>query len=675
MRFYSLRLSLLPTVDFNERVSALLDFCDKALIDDVMFFIAPEEVHVGHITLEEAKKYADVIGKASAELKKRGIGVSLNPWCTLVHYDGGRKLKNGQNFRTMTGADGVKAEVAVCPLDKSWREYYAELLNFYVETLRPDILWFEDDMRLSNHEPVAHGCFCEEHLRRYNARLNTNYTREEFVKRIFTDKDARKAYLDIAGLSIEDTLSFLVNRLKNQRKFGLMTGGTGFGEGRKNKKLFSILAQNGEKPYDRLCLYSYRQRGSQEYAWSFNKQSMAARFAVGNAADCVSEMEDFPHSYYTKTAGYVRKQMLTSVPLCLSGDTFSIFDFCGNGVNHYERYAKVLREVKPYLSRVSGLGLCTEDMRGVRVLLSEDSAYYLKGGDFKDLSPEDSWLFAYLTQLGIACAYTFDRRIKNQAVGVSGQVLRGLSDEDITALFLDNFVIITADNIAVLKERNLLRLIGAVDFEIYPERTGKHSIEELATGEKIFGMSKFRATCQFFCGDYYRIVYDGDCAEKESKTYTNILDYEEKIAGSGIRRVKNALIFPYANTDSELNVPISLICPLRAHAMKSALGENAVNRKELFFVREENVCIYVYEKAEAYYLAAVNFGDDDYKVLHITINAEFCDMQMISPRFAEVRAVEWCEINGNRQSKNHEFKIKTSLGAFESAVLILKKHD
>jgi hypothetical protein len=59
-----------------------------------------------------------------------------------------------------------------------------ELISFYAKTLEPQIMWFEDDMRYSNHDPVWLGCFCEEHMARFNAALGSNYDRETFIKKI-----------------------------------------------------------------------------------------------------------------------------------------------------------------------------------------------------------------------------------------------------------------------------------------------------------------------------------------------------------------------------------------------------------------------------------------------------------------------------------------------------------
>ena len=119
---YSLRFSLVPSIDFNERMEHLLDFCKKAKIDEVMFFIAPKELGCGHITIEEAKPWVETIKRAKKILESYGITTTLNPWITLGHYDLGVKFRDDQKFRPMVGAKGEVAEVAPCPLCEEWRK-------------------------------------------------------------------------------------------------------------------------------------------------------------------------------------------------------------------------------------------------------------------------------------------------------------------------------------------------------------------------------------------------------------------------------------------------------------------------------------------------------------------------------------------------------------------------
>ena len=106
MYTYSLRFLLGPKLNFDERMNSLIDFCKKAKMDEVMFFIAPKELGVGHITKEESKDYVETIKKARDMLNREGIKTTLNPWVTLGHYDVGVGLKEGQNFRLMVGHDG-----------------------------------------------------------------------------------------------------------------------------------------------------------------------------------------------------------------------------------------------------------------------------------------------------------------------------------------------------------------------------------------------------------------------------------------------------------------------------------------------------------------------------------------------------------------------------------------
>ena len=662
---YSLRFSLAPTVDFEERMTALLDFCQMAKIDDVMFFVAPKELNCGHITIEEAKKWTDVILRAKKILKENGITMTLNPWITISHYDLGVGFKEGQNFRAMVGHDGATAQISICPLDSEWRKYYVDLMNFYVETLEPDLLWIEDDMRLDNHMPIGRGCFCEEHMKLYNARLGTNYDRETFVAKMDKDKTVRKVYLDVARETIEDTVKYIVENTKGQKKFGLMTGGALFHQGRRFGNLFSTMAMYGAKPQNRCCLCSYRQRGLQEYAWSFNTSPMLVKSLTNNYADCVSEIENVPHSMYTKSANYFRYQMVTAAPMLFTGATFSMFEFCGNGANNYERYGKMLASIKPYLSAVNDLGLSYDDAVGVRVLINEDSAYTKNAeSDNGSIAPKDYWIYAYLTQLGIACAYTCDENIKGHTVAISGQVLRNYDDETVIALFKNNFVVLTAENVVVLNERGLGYLIDMNGCEYYRQRiSGKYSFEEINSDDKIFGISKFRATGQMFCGDYLHINYgDGD-----KTVYSIVKDFKEDLAGNAITKVNNALVVPYKDNDTEMDIfiPIGMLCPLRDYVIKKALLEQSPYQDEFVYIAEENVCPYVYKKDGITYIFCVNFVDDDYSQLHLKMPMQFKSICVLREEDISGKTVQY-ERNGD------DYIISEPLKAQSSYVLVCK---
>ena len=638
---YILRFSLVPSRNFDEKMQTLLDFCEKAEIDDVMFFIAPEELSVGHITIEEAKKWTDVIVRARDILAQRNITVSLNPWVTLGHYDGGRKLQEGQNFRTMVGLDGTKAETVVCPLCENWREYYAELMNFYVDTIKPDVLWFEDDFRLSNHEPVSYGCFCDEHVRLINEKLGEKYTRKQLETKIYTDENVRKACLEVLRFTLEDTFSYLINKLPAQRRFGIMTSGANgaIRDARRHEKQYSILSQNGEKPHNRLNLGAYRQVGLQEYAWTINGGAMWHRQICPDKAHFVSEIENFPHTLYTKSAHFMKYQLLTSAPVCLEGATLSIFEFNGNGIVNGDKYAKALKEAKPFLSKLNDLGLKPEQMQGVYVLYSENSAFTIQGNS---LCPHENWWASYLEQLGIACVFGDNVNVKNRVVALGGQVVRNYTREQIEQIFANNFVLVSAECAQTLCDMGMGDLIGAKSYEIWKERTGKTAMEQIATGEAVFDVQELRATTQFFCGDQLSI----DFGDTQRTVYTHLLDYRENVVGEGIVQVNNAVIFPFFGNTREHAIPIALLAYVREYALKKAILSSNIAPEDVYFIEQENVCPYVYKRGEKTHILFVNFSDDEYRRLHFRTNVEYERIRLITPTEPKEKTIGFEYENG-----------------------------
>ena len=665
MYTYSLRYALAPKLDFDERIKNLLDFCKTAKMDEVMFFIAPKELAIGHITKEEAKPYVDAIKKTRDILETRGIKTTLNPWYSIGQYDVGVGLKEGQNFRLMVGHDGRTGISCPCPICENWLSYYADLMSHYAEEIKPEVMWIEDDMRLSNHTNIDQGCFCEEHMKRYNQKLGTSHDRDTFVSLIGKDKKVRKAFLDVCRETVEESVEYIVKNTKNQKRWGLMTADASLQHGRRLGKIFDIMSMHGEKPINRCCLFSYRHKGEQEYAWGYNKLSTEVKFFTGDTAENYSEIESVPHTYYTKSVNFLRYQMLTSATMMFTGTTFSLFEFNGNGVNNYERYAKMLAEIKPYLAKIAELGLTDKDAVGVKVLVNEDTSYYKKANGVFDLTPDDSWIFAYLEQLGISCTRTTDAKIKGATVAISGQVLRCYDDETIIHLFKNNFVVTTAENIVVLKERGLEYLLDIKDIEYWEQQTsGKYQFEEVATGDKLFGLSQMRAPAQQFCGNHLHITY----GDKPKKVYTVMKNNYENYAGYGLTNTENALVIPYKDNDTQYGIffPYAMLCPVREWAIKKSLKEDSNLGGELVTVTEENICVYAYDKGDKRYIFCVNFTDDTYDSLHIQTSEKYQNIRVIKVGAEEGAPVDFAYENG-------EYTINETLTLQQSYILVCER--
>ncbi len=661
---YHLRIQLSPKLNLLERLENMLDFCRKAQVDEVMFFIGCEELAVGHITIEQARPYIETIRQASSALRELGIPVSLNHWMTIGHYDGGRTLKDGQNFSTFVGHNGTKSKLTACPLCPQWRSYYAELLNFYVDSIKPDTIWLEDDFRLHGHaaeKSIPLGCFCEEHMRLYNEQLSTNYDRDTFVKLLGTDLQVRKAYLDVSRKTMEDTLQYIADHV-HQPHFSLMTGGAYLSEGRRYSGLFSALSSGGrKKPINRVSPLVARQLSPQQTGKALHAHSLLNAFLTGQSADRVTEIENNPHGNYTKSIRFNKFQQLNALPLLLSGSTFSIFEFNGNGAINYDRLAKMYADIKPYLSRYEELKLSYEDMTGVCMLVSEDVAYTAKvdGNYVNGYTDTSGELMAWFELLGINCHYSKNVDMAGQVVAVDDQVLRSLSIEQIKHLFAHNFVILNGNGVVALFDMGLNSLIDAQTYECYPERRSIKTFEELHSDEALFGITKMRATSFFGTGDYVGIVY-GDAGKT---VYTNMMDAYEEPFGNGITVVGNVLIEPHKYNKTE-PLPYGMFHPLREHILKQSIAKSGLLRDK-FFVAEENVAPYSFIKDGQTILMLVNFSDDDYDQIHIETDFAFHSMLIVTPSCPEGYAPRY------RKTKTG-YLIEEPLRGLESYFLICK---
>ena len=127
---YSLRICISPDFHADEKFRQLLKFCREAGIDDVMFILNPEEINMGHPTVQETEKWLAMMERFRPEVEKAGMTVSVNPWTTLLHTDRGRSAREGHDFGRMEDYEGKRAQAVACPLEVDDHEFPDVLLVF-----------------------------------------------------------------------------------------------------------------------------------------------------------------------------------------------------------------------------------------------------------------------------------------------------------------------------------------------------------------------------------------------------------------------------------------------------------------------------------------------------------------------------------------------------------------
>lgn len=640
---HCLRIQFVPGLYEEERIENAVQFCKTYGFRNVMLFINSEEYNVGHMTKEEAAPWVETMLRAKRRFTENGISVSLNPWMEAGHLDRCRTLKPGQDFITMEDFNGKKCTMVACPLDENWRIYFADFYTYLLQTLRSEVVWVEDDFRLHNHGELEYGgCFCPLHMKRYNEKLGTNYTREEFREKLFgknADEAAQRAWLDVSRETMSDFAAFLGNTVKaagTGARVGLMssTAESHAMEARDWTAIAEGLAQGKEKIH-RIHLPCYIETTGKDYLFLFNRTSMAVRTFLPEDSLIYPELENGAFSTFIKDARFLRFQVESAIPLVLSGMTYDIYDFVGNGTIPEFGYGEAVKSITPYLNGVLSLGIRFSDLTGVLLPIDERTVYNRREiAVFEDFRPDEFYAGAYLASFGIACKYTKEKKFFNQTVALFGGAADNFSDEQLKDLFANNFVLLEGGTALRLVKRGLGGLIFAKSAERIPYETTLLSYEQ--TKGRVCGVKNRRASSFGKAGDYVKIEY-GEGAEILSETFDNTQNF----FGNGIARGKNFLLNPYVMNDFEGEQ----FNPTRTGILQSVLEEEG---RETIMSGRAGVCCYHYKGAYGRALMIVNGTVENFSQIELTaVNVPVKEFYAVNRQSGAKEKIAFVQ-NGNK---------------------------
>lgn len=549
-----LRIQITPDEFADERIAALVAHCKKFGFTNVMFLTTAEEFFIGHVTKEEIMPWVETVKKAAEILRENSVTVSLHHWIGIGHLDRGVGLKDGQNFTTMVDFNGRRSQSVACPLDEVWQESFQKFLGFMIREIKPEYYWVEDDFRLHNHAPLEWGgCFCEKHIAEYNRILNTSYTREEFCKKAFqkgAPTKERKAWLDVSRKTMLNYAALITKIVKDanpETKLALMSS---FPEehcleARDWTKLFENFS-GGDKnsaPLNRIHLPGYFERSGKDYMYDFNAISMAIRAFSPPDTKILPELENGSINPIRKNARYLGFQLEAAIPLCLSGMTYNIYDPVGNGPVEEYGFGKEIARLTPYMQAVNDTGIAYADLKGVVIPIDEEIVYQKKiEKNFYDLKTNMFHVGGYISAMGLSYRYSKEKSFNGETVCLFGDAVYAFTDDELRALFQDNFVLLDGGAVLLLKERGLLSCIGANAAELYPAETGYQTYEQVAGDTEIFGVKGFRASCRVAAGDFVKIEYEN---QADISVLSNVYKGDGTLGWTAFAKGKHFLINPF----------------------------------------------------------------------------------------------------------------------------------
>ena len=530
---HCLRIQIVPGFHEKERIKSVVKFCVKYGFKNVMLFINGEEYNVGHMTKKEAEPWIATMKRAKVALEEKGITVSLNPWIELGHLDRHRTLKEGQNFTTMVDFNGKKSSLVACPLDEEWQKYFLDFYEYLITGLNPDTVWVEDDFRLHNHAPLEYGgCFCEKHIKAFNEKLGANYTREEFVEKLFgdnPDEKVKRAFLDVNRECMRDLAKKIGDKVRSLglgTKVGLMSSVHSWHavEGRDWQGIHEGLSAGGVM-INRPHLPCYTEYLPKTYYFNFNAIPFIVRGLLPEKCELYPELENSAFSTFAKDSEFLRFQVESAMPLQVKGMTYDIFDFVGNGAIEAFGYGEKLQKCQKYFNSAISCGYDYYSLKGVVIPIDEKKSYNrkIRPHDFYSLVPNDYFFGAHLQCMGVSARTGKEKRFDGETVVLGGDCVNDFTNDELTALFTDNKVIVDGGAVMRLCERGLGSLIGVKSCTFSPAESDLRSFERAEKGFKINGIAEYAGTAFDKAGNIVKIEY-----EEQPEVLTRFYDNERK---------------------------------------------------------------------------------------------------------------------------------------------------
>lgn len=464
----------------SHRLEQLLDYCQKAQVDAVQFFVntLPGTYYMPAHNADEQRHWAKWM-KDTVAPAVRSIGVSyqLNLQMILGSVSYGVDMRDEYNWEFLVSEYGDTNYGCACPLGPSFRTIMGEMLQLWAGT-QPDIIWVDDDFRMHNHGSTAgspdYYCYCDLHLNAFAERAGRRYTREDILQEITKPGDPsplRKEWLDFLGDTMVDTADWLrsnVHSVSPQTRLALMTSSPEVhsAEGRKWKPMLEALC----KPYTPMTrpmcgIYTGTTVPVKSFACTYNymHQSMAIledEFGQG-IVDYGPELENTRFTTWAKSRSATRYMLLVAQLCGCNQITLSINDLDGSPIMEEPSSISILKDNKPQLQTLTDMNLREWLPLGVCLLTDANGANRQQtdtSGHINLLDTGRTWP-QILLEMGIPCRYINTDEYRDGVLALD-KYSAWLPSDDKLENILSGKVLMDADAALVIQQRGFGKYLG-----------------------------------------------------------------------------------------------------------------------------------------------------------------------------------------------------------------------
>ena len=461
------------------------------------------EGEYGYPSIEKQSKIVDKMIELSKMYNDAGIEVALQISNTLGGH-GSLELKkdfsseNDLNFENAVDQFGESHPHMFCHNGKNFRDYIQQTIREYAR-LKPKTMWIDDDIRRDLPNFKHKYCYCDECIKRFNEKYNSNFSREELVyeinrgdiswRRKFTEF-IREGMADFAEMITKTAVSVYPD-VRMGLQYGTMTNY--FGNNGEWTYIYDAMKNNSNhSPAGRTGGGGYYD--NEPYGFV----DMAT--TIEHAISClpkyvdflVPEIENFPDVVY----GIVPHSTMLKADLCLAygctGLSFAIFRKPYEPAEYHEEFLKLMKVHRCYWEKLIAVNKVTKPTGGGIVPVANDVGNNFENDfEYCDLPRKKGTGMRYM---GIAETHVLD---KADYMVLTYDTVPHISDEDIEKLLNQN-VLTDGKAIELLQKRGFGDKMG-IEIECVP--TDEELFEEVYDNGLSYWYPKY-ASAQFFAKPY-----------------------------------------------------------------------------------------------------------------------------------------------------------------------------
>ena len=439
------------------------------------------------LPLDEWERLGDSIARAKRDLSDLDVEIG---WWVVPTLRGGRY----RPFQHIMDCDGFES-FASCPLDPGFRRDFAAKIAACARRAHPFVIFFEDDLTLSNHGGLnaMKGCFCPLHLAEYAKRTGKTCTAKEIAE-MFRHPTAenvpmRQAFADLSRDSLAGLAAAVreaIDAVDPSIRVCLCQSGFVDLDGDSTEAVARAFAGK-TRPMVRVCGAAYFNENAPATLPGVLSHTFWSAQHLGRDIELIHETDPYPHNRFFNSSLYLLSEISAAVMAGVTGSYYYCTQYADDPMGDDDGYVRRLMSERRRLEVVRDL---RAKMRpcGVRAIYSPKEVYMTRTARKSGMLPVQAY---FLAKMGFPMT-TAEEASVAMLIGSTPDVL---SDDEVRQI-LGGGVLLDAEAAVCLAKRGFGKLMGCE--------------AEDANGRMFF--------------NYEAVLPAAGCAAKGRKLYHRVMD-------------------------------------------------------------------------------------------------------------------------------------------------------